>query len=99
MIAIQLNIDQKTLSHELRTPLTKILGLSEVLSREMLSKEQLKIVRAIKDAGIQLLSLIDVILSSPVTEQKSKCVMEPAILLIEDEPIIQLIHCQMLKDL
>jgi PAS domain S-box-containing protein len=50
------------MSHEIRTPMGVILGFSEVLTKEELTKEQTKYARLIQKSGTSLLRLIDDIL-------------------------------------
>ena len=50
------------MSHEIRTPMNAIIGFSEVLSEEKLTKEQKKHVNIIKESGESLLQLINDIL-------------------------------------
>lgn len=51
-----------TVSHELRTPLNGIIGMTELLSRHKLSKDQRLLVEDITNSGKTLLSLINSIL-------------------------------------
>jgi PAS domain S-box-containing protein len=54
-----------TMSHELRTPLTGVLGAADVLAEQFngpLNPRQLRLVKAIQDSGLHLLSLINGIL-------------------------------------
>lgn len=48
-----------SMSHELRTPMNAILGFSEILSMEALSRENAESVQLIREAGEHLLKLID----------------------------------------
>lgn len=51
-----------SISHELRTPLTAIIGLSDLLTRTKLSREQADMTETIGESGRSLLSLINAIL-------------------------------------
>ena len=51
-----------TMSHEIRTPMNAILGMSEMLGRSSLSKEQMKYLNDIKRSSQSLLSIINDIL-------------------------------------
>ena len=51
-----------TMSHEIRTPMNAIIGISELLERTVLSKEQREDVAVIREAGERLLSLLSDIL-------------------------------------
>jgi signal transduction histidine kinase len=59
-----LNSYEASLSHNLRTPLAGILGLAEQLSYEPLTQKQLEYIEDIKQAGSQLLEVIDHILKN-----------------------------------
>lgn len=59
---VHLPIDLKTLSHELRTPLTGILGMAELLHDEPLTPQQQCYVDDIRQAGDNLLRVINLLL-------------------------------------
>ncbi|MCJ8346152.1 response regulator [bacterium] len=51
-----------TISHEVRTPMNAIIGFSEILLDDHLSKKQVQYLRIIKESGDNLLSIVDDIL-------------------------------------
>ena len=51
-----------TMSHELRTPLNGLLGMSEILSKTVLSNDQRSKLKIIEDSGKALLAIISDIL-------------------------------------
>jgi len=59
-----------TVSHELRTPLNGIIGMSDILKRQNLSKDRLAIINDIHNSGTTLLSLINDILDLSKIESK-----------------------------
>ena len=48
-----------SMSHEIRTPMNAIIGMSEILDRQALGKEQASYVKTIKSSGQSLLSLVN----------------------------------------
>ncbi len=56
------SIFMANISHEIRTPLNGILGLAQLLERELLSSAQIEMVRRLRKAGESLLSIVNDIL-------------------------------------
>ena len=53
-----------TISHEMRTPMNGILGMTELLGRTPLNKEQQNYVETLQTSGKSLITLIDDILDN-----------------------------------
>jgi signal transduction histidine kinase len=67
------------MSHEIRTPLNAILGFADILVEEQLNQSQCNYVRLIRDAGSNLLALINDILDlSKIEAGRLDIVCQPA---------------------
>lgn len=62
METVNLPIGLKDFSHELRTPLTGILGMAQILHDEPLTPKQQSYVNDIRQAGDDLLKVVNLIL-------------------------------------
>jgi len=95
----------KEVHHELRTPLTEILGLVHYLKKCNLTLQQYDYVNSICESANHLLSTVDKLsistneeLTEPSSDPNDQP-LSPSALLVEDQPLIQLIHKKMLAEL
>lgn len=110
MEIVSLPISLSTLDHELRIPLTRILGWVNFLKKEPLTSIQQQYTDGILESSNQLLELAEVLsdakelkeLTDIALQQQSPSTQSeetPYVLLVEDDPCVQLIHKSILSDL
>ncbi|PIW50427.1 hypothetical protein COW20_02705 [bacterium (Candidatus Blackallbacteria) CG13_big_fil_rev_8_21_14_2_50_49_14] len=84
------------MSHELRTPLTAVLGLTELISREILgplTPKQSKSLGTIQESGKHLLSLInDVLDLAKIEAGKTELLLEPVNLQELGSSVVEMVH-------
>lgn len=112
MHTLTLSLNPRELSHEMRISLTGILSTAELLDHDdNLNSEQHEQLSLIQQAGFRLLAVVNQILNAVANSEEKKNKLSISnkekeqiknhihVLLVEDEPIVQKIHTNMLQKL
>jgi CheY-like chemotaxis protein len=95
MQASSISINTRLLSDKIRNQLTTIQGMAELIRLENFNMQQK--VDDILTASGELKAVADELTAASSTDDKA--LKNFNILVVEDEPIIQKVHCKMLEDL
>lgn len=112
MHTLTLSLNPRELSHEMRISLTGILSTAELLDHDdNLNIKQHEQLSLIQQAGVRLLAVVNQILNAVANSEEKKIEAsnrneeneltknQIQVLLVEDEPIVQKIHTNMLQKL
>jgi CheY-like chemotaxis protein len=109
MKMLQLPISLNNLNHELRTPLTAILGIATLLNKGDFTSDQKLYLEDLETSAYSLLGLADKLSSlAKEIDVKEKTIqnttdssieLDSNVLLVEDTPILQVVHTKMLERL
>ncbi|GHU66687.1 hypothetical protein FACS189447_08050 [Spirochaetia bacterium] len=87
-----------SMSHEIRTPMNAIVGMSELILRERLPPEAQEYARGIKQAGANLLSIVnDVLDYSKIEAGKMEIAEEPYLLASLVNDVVNIIRMRLIE--